>query len=65
MTPAPAIMLSDIYPTAWFGCRLAGVGQGDTVLVLGAGPSASARRSRRSSNAVSRDAGSAGLRQGR
>ena len=33
-----AIMLSDIYPTAWFGCRLAEVGQGDTVLVLGAGP---------------------------
>ena len=31
-------MLSDIYPTAWFGCRLAEVGQGDTVLVLGAGP---------------------------
>ncbi|WP_445259030.1 zinc-dependent alcohol dehydrogenase [Nocardioides aurantiacus] len=33
-----AIMLSDIYPTAWFGCRLAEVGPGDTVLVLGAGP---------------------------
>lgn len=33
-----AILLSDIYPTAWFGCRLAEVGQGDTVLVLGAGP---------------------------
>ncbi|MEJ7742263.1 MAG: hypothetical protein WKF73_06770 [Nocardioidaceae bacterium] len=33
-----AIMLSDIYPTAWFGCRLAEVAQGDTVLVLGAGP---------------------------
>ena len=33
-----AIMLSDIYPTAWFGCRLAEVGRGDTVLVLGAGP---------------------------
>ncbi len=33
-----AIMLSDIYPTAWFGCRLAEVQQGDTVLVLGAGP---------------------------
>jgi threonine dehydrogenase-like Zn-dependent dehydrogenase len=33
-----AIMLSDIYPTAWFGCRLAEVGHGDTVLVLGAGP---------------------------
>ena len=33
-----AIMLSDIYPTAWFGARLAEVGKGDTVLVLGAGP---------------------------
>lgn len=33
-----AILLSDIYPTGWFGCRLAEVGQGDTVLVLGAGP---------------------------
>jgi len=33
-----AIMLSDIYPTAWFGCRLAEVGRGDNVLVLGAGP---------------------------
>jgi len=33
-----AIMLSDIYPTAWFGARLADVSQGDTVLVLGAGP---------------------------
>jgi threonine dehydrogenase-like Zn-dependent dehydrogenase len=31
-------MLSDIYPTAWFGARLAEVGKGDTVLVLGAGP---------------------------
>lgn len=33
-----AIMLSDIYPTAWFGCRLADVTPGDTVLILGAGP---------------------------
>jgi threonine dehydrogenase-like Zn-dependent dehydrogenase len=32
-----AILLSDIYPTAWFGARLAEVGRGDTVLVLGAG----------------------------
>jgi threonine dehydrogenase-like Zn-dependent dehydrogenase len=38
VTDDQAIMLSDIYPTAWFGCRLAEVGQGDTVLVLGAGP---------------------------
>lgn len=32
-----AIMLSDVYPTAWFGCRLAEVRPGDSVLVLGAG----------------------------
>lgn len=38
VTDDQAIMLSDIYPTAWFGCRLAEIGKGDTVLVLGAGP---------------------------
>lgn len=38
VTDDQAIMLSDIYPTAWFGCRLAEVTRGDTVLVLGAGP---------------------------
>ena len=38
VTDDQAIMLSDIYPTAWFGCRLAEIGRGDTVLVLGAGP---------------------------
>ncbi|RLV56511.1 glutathione-dependent formaldehyde dehydrogenase [Aeromicrobium phragmitis] len=38
VTDDEAIMLSDIYPTAWFGCRLAEIGDGDTVLVLGAGP---------------------------
>lgn len=32
-----AILLSDIFPTAWFGARLAEIGDGDTVLVLGAG----------------------------
>lgn len=32
-----AILLSDIFPTAWFGAELAGVSRGDTVLVLGAG----------------------------
>ncbi|MET9230248.1 zinc-dependent alcohol dehydrogenase [Lentzea sp. NPDC003310] len=32
-----AILLSDIFPTAWFGARLAEIGSGDTVLVLGAG----------------------------
>ncbi|SES20797.1 Threonine dehydrogenase [Lentzea xinjiangensis] len=32
-----AILVSDIFPTSWFGARLAEVGDGDTVLVLGAG----------------------------
>lgn len=35
---AQAILLSDIYPTAWFGARLAEIGSGDTVAILGAGP---------------------------
>ncbi|MER7174839.1 alcohol dehydrogenase catalytic domain-containing protein [Streptomyces mesophilus] len=35
---AQAILLSDIMPTAWFGAKLAQVGSGDTVAVLGAGP---------------------------
>jgi len=38
VSDSQAIMLSDIYPTAWFGCRLAEVGSGDTVVVFGAGP---------------------------
>lgn len=33
-----ALMLSDIFPTAWFGARLAEVGTGDTVAVFGCGP---------------------------
>ena len=33
-----AILLSDIFPTAWFGARLADVSDGDTVAVFGAGP---------------------------
>jgi threonine dehydrogenase-like Zn-dependent dehydrogenase len=33
-----AIMVSDIFPTAWFGARLAEVGDGDVVAVFGAGP---------------------------
>ncbi|MFY1693010.1 zinc-dependent alcohol dehydrogenase [Plantactinospora sp. WMMB782] len=33
-----AIMLSDIWPTAWFGARLAEVSPGDTVAVFGCGP---------------------------
>ena len=32
-----AILLSDIFPTAWFGAQLAGVQRGDTVAVYGAG----------------------------
>ena len=31
-------MLSDIFPTAWFGGGLADVGKGDTVAVFGCGP---------------------------
>lgn len=37
VTDDQAILLSDIFPTAWFGGRLAEVGTSDTVLVLGAG----------------------------
>ncbi|MEU4674045.1 zinc-dependent alcohol dehydrogenase [Amycolatopsis sp. NPDC023774] len=37
VTDDQAILLSDIFPTAWFGARLAEVSQGDSVLVLGAG----------------------------
>jgi threonine dehydrogenase-like Zn-dependent dehydrogenase len=37
MSDEQAILLSDVFPTAWFGARLAEVGDGDTVLVLGAG----------------------------
>ncbi|WP_062431678.1 zinc-dependent alcohol dehydrogenase [Herbidospora daliensis] len=33
-----AILVSDIFPTGWFGARLAQVGPGDVVVVLGAGP---------------------------
>lgn len=33
-----AIMLSDIFPTGWFGAELAEVSEGDTVVVFGAGP---------------------------
>jgi threonine dehydrogenase-like Zn-dependent dehydrogenase len=32
-----AILLSDIFPTAWFGARLAEISKGDTVAVFGAG----------------------------
>jgi threonine dehydrogenase-like Zn-dependent dehydrogenase len=33
-----AILLSDIFPTAWFGARLAEIKKGDTVAVFGCGP---------------------------
>lgn len=33
-----AIMVSDIFPTAWFGARLAEVSSGDVVAIFGAGP---------------------------
>jgi len=35
---AQAVLLSDIYPTAWFGAKLAEIGTGDTVAVFGGGP---------------------------
>ena len=38
VTDDQAIMLSDIYPTAWFGAKAADVRTGDTVAVFGAGP---------------------------
>jgi threonine dehydrogenase-like Zn-dependent dehydrogenase len=38
VTDEQALMVSDILPTGWFGARLAEVGPGDTVAVLGAGP---------------------------
>lgn len=38
VTDEQALMVSDIFPTAWFGARLAEVGPGDVVAVLGAGP---------------------------
>ncbi|MFC0438305.1 zinc-dependent alcohol dehydrogenase [Kutzneria buriramensis] len=37
VTDDQAVLVSDIYPTAWFGARLAEIGDGDTVLVMGAG----------------------------
>ncbi|MBO0804611.1 MAG: glutathione-dependent formaldehyde dehydrogenase [Nocardiopsaceae bacterium] len=33
-----AIMVSDIFPTAWFGARLAEITNGDVVAIFGAGP---------------------------
>jgi threonine dehydrogenase-like Zn-dependent dehydrogenase len=33
-----AILISDIFPTGWFGAKLAEVGTGDTVAVFGCGP---------------------------
>jgi threonine dehydrogenase-like Zn-dependent dehydrogenase len=38
VTDDQAIMISDIFPTAYFGARLAEVEDGDTVAVFGAGP---------------------------
>jgi threonine dehydrogenase-like Zn-dependent dehydrogenase len=33
-----AILLSDIFPTGWFGADMANITQGDTLVVLGCGP---------------------------
>lgn len=38
VTDEQAVMVSDIWPTAWFGGRLAEIGDGDVVAVFGAGP---------------------------
>lgn len=51
VTDDQAIMISDIFPTAWFGAKLAEVEEGDTVAVFGAGRSACSRSSARSSRA--------------
>lgn len=37
VTDEQAILLSDIFPTGWFGAELAGVTRGDVVVVFGAG----------------------------
>ena len=38
VTDQQAIMISDIFPTGWFGADLAEVSDGDTVAVFGCGP---------------------------
>lgn len=38
VTDEQAIMCSDIFPTAWFGARLAEITDGDVVAIFGAGP---------------------------
>ena len=38
VTDAQALMISDIFPTGWFGAELAEVDQGSTVAVFGGGP---------------------------
>lgn len=38
ITDDQAILLSDIFPTAWFGADMAGIKAGDTVAVFGCGP---------------------------
>jgi len=38
VTDEQAVMASDIFPTAWFGARLAEIAGGDVVAIFGAGP---------------------------
>jgi len=38
ITDDQAILLSDIFPTGWFGAKLAEISKGDTVAVFGCGP---------------------------
>ena len=46
VTDDQAILISDIFPTAYFGARLAEVKEGDTVCVFGCGPVGSSRSGR-------------------
>lgn len=38
VTDEQAILISDIFPTGWFGAEIAGIQRGDTVAVFGCGP---------------------------
>lgn len=38
VTDDQAILISDIFPTGWFGAKLAEISKGDTVAVFGCGP---------------------------
>lgn len=52
VTDEQAIVLSDIFPTAWFGAQLAEVSRGHTVAVFGCGPVGSSRSRPRGASAL-------------